>query len=84
MSYSWNQLDNLLLYRGILRDPLVQLLRSEAAAADPTRRRGAFPLRPDRRPRPMHRDQSGGSGRNRKDDEGFAAPTRHWRHKSGT
>ena len=36
MSYSWNQLDNLLLYRGILRDPLVQLLRSDAAAAEKT------------------------------------------------
>ncbi len=36
MSYSWNDLDNLLLYRGILRDPLVQLLRSDAAAAEKT------------------------------------------------
>jgi len=36
MFYSWNDLDNLLLYRGILRDPLVQLLRSDAAAAEKT------------------------------------------------
>ncbi len=36
MSYSWNDLDNLLLYRGILRDPLVQLLRSDASAAEKT------------------------------------------------
>ena len=36
MSYSWNDLDDLLLYRGILRDPLVQLLRSDAAAAEKT------------------------------------------------
>lgn len=36
MSYSWNDLDNLLLYRGILRDPLVQLLRSDAVAAEKT------------------------------------------------
>ena len=36
MSYSWNDLDNLLLYRGILRDPLVQLLRSDAAEAEKT------------------------------------------------
>ncbi len=36
MSYSWNDLDTLLLYRGILRDPLVQLLRSDAAEAEKT------------------------------------------------
>ena len=36
MSYSWNDLDDLLLYRGILREPLVQLLRSDAAAAEKT------------------------------------------------
>ena len=36
MSYSWSDLDHLLLYRGILQDPLVQLLRSDAAAAEKT------------------------------------------------
>ena len=34
MSYSWSDLDNLLLYRGVLQDPLVQLLRSNAATAE--------------------------------------------------
>ena len=34
MSYSWSDLDNLLLYRVVLQVPLVQLLRSNAATAE--------------------------------------------------
>ncbi len=36
MSYSWGALDNLLLYRGILRDPLIQLLRSDIVEVEKT------------------------------------------------
>ena len=36
MSLDWNELDRLVLYRGILRDKLVQLLRSDAASEEKT------------------------------------------------